>query len=48
MFFMFFMDFGAPQEMPDLSRIKEREKLKPKTGDEPHRQRLRQGCSSDL
>lgn len=30
--------------MPDLSRIKEREKLKPKTGDEPHWQRLRQGC----
>jgi len=30
--------------MPDLSRIKEREKLKPKKGDEPHWQRLRQGC----
>ena len=30
--------------MPDLSRIKEREKLKPKLGDEPHWQRLRQGC----
>lgn len=30
--------------MPDLSRIKEREKLKPKSGDEPHWQRLRQGC----
>lgn len=30
--------------MPDLSRIKDREKLKPKTGDEPHWQRLRQGC----
>jgi integrase len=30
--------------MPDLSRIKEREKLKPKNGDEPHWQRLRQGC----
>ncbi|KEO90256.1 integrase [Erythrobacter longus] len=30
--------------MPDLSRIKEREKLKPKAGDEPHWQRLRQGC----
>ena len=30
--------------MPDLSRIKEREKLKAKTGDEPHWQRLRQGC----
>lgn len=30
--------------MADLSRIGEREKLKPKTGDEPHWQRLRQGC----
>ena len=30
--------------MPDLSRIGEREKLKPKKGDEPHWQRLRQGC----
>lgn len=30
--------------MPDLSRIREREKLKPKPGDEPHWQRLRQGC----
>ena len=30
--------------MPDLSRIGERERLKPKTGDEPHWQRLRQGC----
>ena len=30
--------------MPDLSRITERDKLKPKTGDEPHWQRLRQGC----
>lgn len=30
--------------MPDLSRIKEREKLKPRAGDEPHWQRLRQGC----
>lgn len=29
--------------MPDLSRIGEREKLKPKSGDEPHWQRLRQG-----
>ncbi|MCK0099844.1 tyrosine-type recombinase/integrase [Qipengyuania sp. S6317L1] len=29
--------------MPDLSRIKERDKLKPKAGDEPHWQRLRQG-----
>jgi len=30
--------------MPDLSRIKERDKLKPRAGDEPHWQRLRQGC----
>jgi len=30
--------------MPDLSRIGERDKLKPKAGDEPHWQRLRQGC----
>jgi len=30
--------------MPDLSRIAERGKLKPKAGDEPHWQRLRQGC----
>jgi len=30
--------------MPDLSRIGEREKLKPQKGDEPHWQRLRQGC----
>ena len=30
--------------MPDLSRIGERQKLKPKAGDEPHWQRLRQGC----
>lgn len=30
--------------MPDLSRIKERERLKPKAGDEPHWHRLRQGC----
>ena len=30
--------------MPDLSRIGDREKLKPKAGDEPHWQRLRQGC----
>ena len=30
--------------MPDLSRIGEREKLKTKPGDEPHWQRLRQGC----
>jgi integrase len=30
--------------MPDLSRIGDREKLKTKKGDEPHWQRLRQGC----
>jgi len=30
--------------MADLSRIGERETLKPKLGDEPHWQRLRQGC----
>ncbi len=30
--------------MPGLSRIKERDKLKPRNGDEPHWQRLRQGC----
>ncbi len=30
--------------MPDLSRINERDKLKTRTGDEPHWQRLRQGC----
>jgi integrase len=30
--------------MPDLSRIGEREKLRPKAGDEPHWQRLRKGC----
>ena len=29
--------------MPDLSRIGERQRLKPKAGDEPHWQRLRQG-----
>lgn len=29
--------------MPDLSRIGERERLKPRAGDEPHWQRLRQG-----
>ena len=30
--------------MADLSRIGEREKLKPRAGDEPYWQRLRQGC----
>ena len=29
--------------MPDLSRIGNRDKLKPKAGDEPHWHRLRQG-----
>ena len=43
-FHVFFMDIGIARKMPDLSRIKEREKLKPRTGDEPHWQRLRQGC----
>src|SRR5215213_5376380 len=31
-------------EMGDLSRIGERDKLKARPGDEPHWQRLRQGC----
>jgi len=44
MFFMFFYGFWSVGKMPDLSRIGEREKLKPKKGDEPHWQRLRQGC----
>ncbi len=30
--------------MPDLSRISERDRLKARIGDEPHWQRLRQGC----
>lgn len=30
--------------MPDLSKIGERERLKPKSGDEPHWQRLKSGC----
>ena len=30
--------------MPDFSRINERDKLKPRVGDEPHWQRLRQCC----
>jgi len=30
--------------MPELSRITERDKLKARVGDEPHWQRLRQGC----
>jgi integrase len=36
--------FWSDAKMPDLSRIGEREKLRPKAGDEPHWQRLRQGC----
>lgn len=43
-FHVFFMDFGANRIMPDLSRITERDKLKARVGDEPHWQRLRQGC----
>ena len=43
MFFMFFSWILEHCEMPDLSRIGDREKLKPKAGDEPHWQRLRQG-----
>ncbi|MCK0097827.1 tyrosine-type recombinase/integrase [Qipengyuania sp. S6317L1] len=42
---MFFMLFSwILESMPDLSRITEREKLKSRAGDEPHWQRLRQGC----
>lgn len=45
---VFFMLFSwileRRKKLPDLSRIKEREKVKPKAGDEPHWQRLRQGC----
>jgi hypothetical protein len=44
MFFMFFHGFWGVTKMPDLSRLEERDKLKPKAGDEPHWQRLRQGC----
>ena len=43
MFFMFF-SWVPTAYMTDLSRIGEREKLKPNKGDEPHWQRLRQGC----
>jgi hypothetical protein len=42
-FSCFFHGFWKAKKMPDLSRIGEREKLKPKSGDEPHWQRLRQG-----
>lgn len=41
---MFFSWILEHRKLPDLSRIGEREKLKPKAGDEPHWQRLRQGC----
>lgn len=40
---MYFSWILERREMPDLSRIGEQEKLKPKAGDEPHWQRLRQG-----
>lgn len=43
MFFMFFSWNLGAAKLTDLSRIGEREKLKPKKGDEPHWQRLRQG-----
>ena len=43
-FHVFFMGFGVTRRMPDLSRITERDKLKTRIGDEPHWQRLRQGC----
>jgi Phage integrase family len=42
-FSCFFHGFWSSEKMPDLSRIGEREKLKPRAGDEPHWQRLRQG-----
>jgi len=38
------MDRLARRKMVDLSRIGGRERLKPKAGDEPHWQRIRQGC----
>lgn len=43
MFFMFFSWILETVELPDLSRIGDRQKLKSKAGDEPHWQRLRQG-----
>jgi len=43
MFFMFFSWILEAAQLPDLSRIGDREKLKAKAGDEPHWQRLRQG-----
>jgi integrase len=43
-FSCFFHGFFGGCEVPDLSRIAERGKLKPKAGDEPHWHRLRQGC----
>ena len=45
---MYFMDIPCVSWMgmtvPDLSKIGERDKLKPKAGDEPHWQRLKAGC----
>jgi integrase len=38
------MDFRWRCRMAELSKIGERERLKPKAGDEPHWQRLRAGC----
>lgn len=38
------MDSICGDEMADLSKIGERERLKPRAGDEPHWQRLRAGC----
>ncbi len=43
-FSFYFHGFLERGKIADLSRIGERDKLKPKTGDEPHWQRLRQGC----
>jgi integrase len=43
-FSCFFHGFWSVAKLSDLSRIGAREKLKPKSGDEPHWLRLRQGC----
>jgi hypothetical protein len=43
MFFVFFHKFWGIARMADLSRIGDREKLKPRNGNEPHWHRLRQG-----
>jgi integrase len=43
-FSCFFHGFLGSLGMPDLSRIGERERLKPNAGDEPHWQRLQPGC----